>query len=152
MVPVSLALATSRALIQSIFQSFAKYRQFQFVIRQTGDQKRMLSWIGKSKEKGFKERCFRQGTRIETREHSDKGRLFQRMGAQQLKVCDPVAVLTLGAFSSKPWFDLRVLLGVAIINMSWNYDGCRCPICSARNARSLILQVIPMLTSSQRRG
>ena len=51
-------------------------------------------------------RCF-QIVRIEyvPEEHRDKERLFQRAGTQQLKACDPVAVLPLGDFSSDPSLD-----------------------------------------------
>ena len=55
-------------------------------------------------------RCFRKKA-IDLSERSDRGRLFQRVGAHELKARDPVTVLVLETFNSDPWFDRRVWVG-----------------------------------------
>ena len=104
------------------------------VIRQPGDQE---TYDGQARPKRCVLRCFRKGA-VESSERNDKGRLFQRTGAQQL--LHPVTVLTLGMVSNGPWFDRRILLGVAFVNMLLKYEGC--PDCIVLNVGGITLKFI----------
>ncbi len=68
-------------------------------------------------------RCFRN-IGVESTERIDRGMLFQRTGAQELKARVPVFVFTLGTDRSFCLLERRDRFGMDVARRSCRYEGC----------------------------